>query len=216
MKKAIALIAAVVMMCMCLPMGALGETYVSPLLGGLKHRFPEGLTVLLEHPVADGEGLVMYQVMKDMPEAQIITTMRYVDEYVGLTTRTVDREEQQKWFNYMSEEYPYRAKGMLLRPSYGGNSRVYRFYGQNKETSTWMLSYTAVQDGLYVSTAGFAGKYGFRDEYLKAIFDAFNSMFAMYAEYKDVPFVPFDAEDFVSQSYFLSYNDLEDGFFRRT
>ena len=62
-----------------------------------------------------------------------------------------NREEWEGWKEFFSAQYPKRVKGMMIHPEYATSQKIFRFYGQNA-SGTWLLSYTGILDGLYVST----------------------------------------------------------------
>ena len=102
----------------------------------------------------------------------------------------------------------------MLRPNYNSSQRIYRYYGQNAQ-GNWMLSYTGVMDGLYVSVFCEAGQFGFRRNLMQAIFEVFNDSFQLFAASRGVDFVRYDPDDYEVEIFNLLYDDSPDSIFRR-
>ncbi len=212
MKRTIALLAALITLLACLPAGALAERYTFHTLNDTVYKSPDNLHVLFEYQ--DGDSVVIYLEMEPARNVQIVTTMYDWESYRGKSTRTLGKEEFEHCLEEIRALYPSRSKSMIIRPEFGGNERIYRYYGQSKQTGEWILVYSGVLDGLYVSTVSFAGQYGFKRDQLHATFDAFNSLFEVFARSKELPFEMYDPADFDVENNFLLYDDNPESIFQ--
>lgn len=191
---------------------AVEQKYTSPVLG-TSFVLPDYLDVLVELPDKDGNGTVIYFTMLD-DETQIISTMKYVPEFLGLQTRDVPKEEIEGWKEFFTDKYPKHSKSMLIKPKYNSSQRIYRFYGMNEE-GKWMLNYTGVKDGLYVSVCCEAGRFGYKSAIMRAIFEVFNGSFQMFAASRGIDFVRFDPDDYEVEIFDLLYDDSPSSIFRK-
>ncbi len=212
MKKVTALLLLLAILVSCVPAMAVEQKYTSPVLG-TSFVLPDYLYVLVELPAKDGNGPVIYFTMLD-DETQIISTMKYVPEFLGLQTRDVPKEEIEGWKEFFTDKYPKHSKSMLIKPKYNSSQRIYRFYGMNEE-GKWMLNYTGVKDGLYVSVCCEAGRFGYKSAIMRAIFEVFNGSFQMFAASRGIDFVRFDPDDYEVEIFDLLYDDSPSSIFRK-
>jgi len=211
MKRITAFLLALVLLLACSPAMALEQKYQSTVFG-TSVILPDYLEVMAEFPSKEGDGAYIYFYMPET-DAQIISTMTYVPEFLGMQTKDLPKEEIEGWKEFFSATYPKRSKSVMLRPSYNSSQRIYRYYGQSAE-GKWMLSYTGVKDGLYVSVCCETGQFGYRRNVMRAIFEAFNASFQLFAASRGVDFVPYDPNDYEVEIFNLLYDDSPDSIFR--
>lgn len=212
MKKMIALLLVAAFILSCVPAMALDKKVTSDLLG-TSVFVPENLELLAEFSSDDTDDIYMFFLMNDFSNLQINSSLLYKPEYLGMQTKDVPKEDIESWKEFFTASYPKRFKSTMLRPSYGGSQRIYRFYGRNKD-GNWLLSYTGVKDGLYVCTSCETGQFGFRRNEMQMIFKVFNLSFQMFAESRGVDFVPFNPDDYEVEIFNLLYDDSPDSIFR--
>ena len=211
MKRTLTLLLAIALLLSCAPAMAQEWKYVSENLG-TSINLPDYLEVIGEFKAKDEDTVYIFF---NMPESdtQITGTMTYVPEYKGLQTKDLPQKEIEGWKNYFTAVYPKRVKSMLIKPTYHSSQRIYRFYGLSKE-GNWMLNYTGVKDGLYVSVCCEVGKFGYRRNEMEAVFEAFNDCFQMFAKSRGVDFVRFSPEDYEVEIFNLLYDDSPTSVFR--
>lgn len=210
MKRMVALLLAMTLAFSCMPATALEMKYHSYLLDA-DVILPDTLEVIAEYPATSGDGYILFF---SMPETgtQITSTLQYVPEFIGMQTKDLPKSEIDGWKEFFIEQYPNRAKSMMIKPQYGSSSKFYRFYGQN-ERGSWMLSYSAVRDGLYVCTSCETGQFGFKRNEMQMIFEAFNASLELFAKNRGVSFVRFSPEDYEVEIFNLLYDDSPNSYF---
>ena len=213
MKKVMAFLLVLAVLVSCAPAMAVEQKYTSTVFGTTV-VLPDYLEVLAELPARDGNGAVIYFTMVDDDETQIISTMTYIPEFLGLQTRNVPKEEIEGWKSFFTERYPKHSKSMLIKPNYNSSQRIYRYYGMNEE-GNWMLSYTGVKDGLYVSVCCETGRFGYKSATMRAIFEVFNDSFQLFAASRNVDFVRYDPNDYEVEIFNLLYDDSPSSIFRK-
>ncbi len=212
MKRITAFLLAAILLFVCMPAMAAEQKYQSKLLGS-SVILPDYLEIIAEIPNAEKEGIYIYFYMPES-DAQIISTMTYVPEYLGMRTKDLPKEEIEGWKRIFSADYPKHSKSVMLRPKYNSSQRIYRYYGQSTD-GNWMLSYTGVRDGLYVSVFCEAGQFGFRRNLMQAIFEVFNDSFQLFAASRGVDFVRYDPNDYEVEIFNLLYDDSPNSIFRK-
>ena len=215
MRKTVALLLAISMALACLPAMASetnGSRYYSQLMEGASVRLPETLEVLAELPSEDGKSIYLFYAMT-ANDKNIVVTMTRVPEYAGLTMKDLPNEEIEGWKEIFTESYPKHSKSVVVKSSAKPSHRLYRFYGMNAN-GTWMLSYTGVQDGLYVCVCCETDRFGYHSSEMRTIFDAFNLSFELFAMGNGVEYQPYDPEEFEVEIYNLTYDDSPDSIFR--
>ena len=210
MKKAMAYLLAAALLLACVPAMALETKYQSPVLGS-EVMMPDTLEVLAEFRSTDGMSDYIYFTIPGT-DKQVISTLTYVPEFEGMQTKDVPKEEVEAWKDFFTENYPKHSKSVMLRPNYNSSQRIYRYYGLNAE-GKWILSYTGVLDGLYVSTCCEADKFGYQRNEMQAIFEAFNVSFQLFARSRGVDFVRYSADDFEVEIFNLLYDASPDSIF---
>ena len=211
MKKTMALLLVIALLLASTPAMAQDWKYVSENLN-TSITLPGYLDVIGEFKGNDEDTVYIFFNMNET-DMQIVGTMSYVPEYRGLQTKNLPQKEIDGWKAIFTASYPKRAKSMLIKPAYSSSQRIYRFYGLSKE-GNWLLSYTGVKDGLYVSVSGETGKFGFKADEMRAIFEAFNDCFQMFAKSYGVDFVRFSPDDYEVEIFNLLYDDSPDSVFR--
>ena len=207
MKKCIAVLAAVLLIWAHGPALAAKEVFHSELMNW-NLELPSSVTMLGEH--AYDNGIVMFMVSTDQTRTQILSTLRYVDAYKGETIRSLPKEELDAWTSQFHALYPRLSQGGRVWPSTNSDQRIYRYYGRSDE-GVWVLNYTGVYDGVYVSTYGEAGRYGFTRAQMTAIFQAFNMLMAASCQANGVDFQGYDEDIFDVVVEYLLYDDRPDG-----
>ena len=211
MKRMMALLLAMVLLLGCTPAMALEKKYQSVLLGTTV-TLPKNLDVITEIPLQEQDGSLIFFSIPDS-NVTVIGTMYYVPEFEGLQTKDLPKEEIEGWKEYFSADYPKHSRGVMLRPPYNSSQRIFRYYGMNK-TGSWILSYSGVRDGLYVSVSAEAERFGYKADVMKAIFEAFNDCFQMFAMSRGVEFTRYDPDDFDVVIFNLLYDDSPESIFR--
>lgn len=211
MKKTMALLLVIVLLFACTPALAQDWKYESEYLGS-SIMLPDTLEVLGEFKAKNEDSIYLFFCLSE-DETQITCTLSYVPEYKGLQTKDLPKKEIERWKAYFLESYPKHSKSMLIKPKYYSSQRIYRFYGMSKG-GNWMLNYTGVKDGMYVSVCCEAGKFGYKKNQMRAVFDIFNYCFKLFASGRGVDFVPFSADDYEVEIFNLLYNDSPDSVFR--
>ena len=212
MKKITAFLLAMILLLACAPAMAAEQKYQSKILGS-SVILPDYLEVMAEFPNKETDGVYIYFYMPEN-DAQIITTLTYVPEYQGMQTKDLPKTEIEGWKQFFSAAYPKHSKSVMLRPKYNSSQRIYRYYGQNEE-GKWMLSYTGIRDGLYVSVFCETGRFGFRRNLMQAIFEVFNDSFQLFAASRGVDFVRYDPDDYEVEIFNLLYDDSPSSIFRK-
>ena len=91
MKRITAFLLAAILLFVCMPAMAAEQKYQSKLLGS-SVILPDYLEIIAEIPNAEKEGIYIYFYMPES-DAQIISTMTYVPEYLGMRTKDLPKEE---------------------------------------------------------------------------------------------------------------------------
>ena len=212
MRKITAFLLAMILLFACVPGMAAEQRFQSRVLGS-SVRLPDYLEVMAEFPDREKDGAFIYFYMPEN-DTQIISTLTYVPEYLGMRTKDLPKEEIEGWRRFFSASYPKHSKSVMLRPKYNSSQRIYRYYGQSTD-GNWMLSYTGVRDGLYVSVFCEAGQFGFRRNLMQAIFEVFNDSFQLFAASRGVDFVRYDPNDYEVEIFNLLYDDSPNSIFRK-
>ena len=211
MKKTIALLLAVALILACAPAMAAEWRYESDNLG-TSIWLPDSLEIYGEFQAKDEDSLYIFFNMTE-DNTQLTATLTYVPEYKGLQTKDLPKTEIEGWKKLFTASYPKHSKSMLIKPIYGGNRRIYRFYGMSKG-GNWMLNYSGVKDGLYVSVCCETGRFGFRRNTMTTVFDVFNYCFQMFAQSRGVSFEPFSRDAYEVEIFDLLYDDSPNSIFR--
>lgn len=212
MKKMTALLLAIVLAFGCTPALAKDWKYQSENLG-VSIMLPDTLQVIGDFKSRENENeIYMYFYMPEN-DAQINATLTYVPAFLGLQTKTLPKEEIEEWKAFFMADYPKHSKSVLIRPNYNSSQRIYRFYGMSKE-GKWMLNYSGVRDGLYVSVSCEMGRFGYRRNLMQAIFEIFNDCFQMFAKSRGVDFVRYSPDDYEVEIFNLLYDDSPTSIFR--
>lgn len=212
MKKTIALLLAIALILACTPAMAAEWRYESDNLG-TSIWLPDSLVVNGEFKAKDDNNTVYIFFSTAEDNTQLTATLTYVPEYKGLETKNLPKTEIEGWKKLFTASYPKHSKSMLIKPVYSSSQRIYRFYGMSKE-GNWMLNYSGVKDGLYVSVCCETGRFGFRRNTMVTVFDAFNCCFQLFAQSRGVDFEPFSKDIYEVEIFDLVYDDSPNSIFR--